>query len=66
MLRQKTLCFQGPGGYFTTWLSKDDSFQVCKDRFYGGIHNWAVFLKDVITGLYILEKKHTFTSKSLS
>ena len=63
---EKCFCFKGPDGYFTAWLSKDDLFQVCKDRICGGIHILAAFPNDVIIGLYILEKKHTFTPKRLS
>jgi len=34
---------------------------VCKERFCGGVHLWAAFMKDVIIGPYILGKKETFT-----
>jgi len=63
---EKRFFFKGLGGYFKAWLGKDDSYQVCKDRFCGGVHIWAAFVKDHIIGQYILEKKATFTLKKYS
>jgi len=59
---EKRFCFKGPDGYFKAWVGKDDVFEVCKDRFCGGVHIWAAFVKDLIIGPYVLGKKDTFTS----
>ena len=62
---EKRFCFKGPDGYFKAWLGKNEIFKVCKERFCGGVHVWAAFVKDAIIGPYFLEKKQTFNSKKL-
>jgi len=62
---EKRFCFKGPDGHYKAWISKDESFEVCKDRFSPGVHVWAAFLNDNIIGPYFLNKKQTFTSTKL-
>jgi len=59
---EKRFCYKGLNGFYKAWLSRDDSFEVCKERFCGGVHVWAAFMKDVIIGRCILGKKEAFTS----
>ena len=59
---KKRFCYKGPDGFYKAWLSRDDSFEVCKERFCGGVHVWAAFMKGAIIEPSILGKKETFTS----